>query len=605
MNPRCLRLPALLVALALCLSCRTAPSAGSGGAFSPPSRAEAASAPVKLTIVGTNDLHGGIFPQSATLQDGTAVEQGGSSVFAGYLANIRADNPGGVLLLDAGDLFQGTLVSNLTEGKVVVDAYNYLGYTAAAIGNHEFDYGPVGPASVASEPGMDPFGALKARIAQAKFPLLAANIYEVASGDRPAWVGNDGTLMLEMKGLKIGIFGLITPQTPQTTNPLNVATLRFGSLAPEAFSTAKALRRRGADIVIAVTHAGGKCGSYENPRDISSCSSREELFEMFEELPPGTLDAVVAGHTHQFLGHFVKGTPVIETTGLGGTFGMINLWVDPKQKTVIAERTEIRTAIPICARMDERGTCDLRKLRDAASAHLTQATFLDRPVVPDSKLAELLAPALEAVRDAQNRKLGVKVPREIVRNREGESPLGDVLADALREMEHADVALVNPGGIRADIASGELTYGDVYSVLPFENTVATLNLTGEELSRLLYAAYEARRGVYQQSGLQIALIRCPDSVRLKSIKLADGKPLLPEHRYKVTMADFLARGGDGLAAVISTLPAGQIDFGASRDLGLRDALAAFIQKQRRELIAPKIGRLQFGEDPTRCALPGS
>lgn len=605
MNPRCLRLPALLVALAFCLSCRTAPSAGSGGAFSPPSRPEAASAPVKLTIVGTNDLHGGVFPQSATLRDGTAVEQGGSSVFAGYLANIRADNPGGVLLLDAGDLFQGTLASNLSEGKVVVDAYNYLGYTASAIGNHEFDYGPVGPASVASEPGMDPFGALKARIAQAKFPLLAANIYEAASGDRPGWVGNDGTLMLEMKGLTIGIFGLITPQTPQTTNPLNVATLRFGSLAPEAFSAAKALRRRGADIVIAVTHAGGKCGSHENPRDTSSCGSREEIFEMFEELPPGTLDAVVAGHTHQILGHFVKGTPVIETTGLGATFGMINLWVDPKQKTVIAERTEIRPAIPICARVDERGTCDLRKLRDAASAHLTQATFLDRPVVPDSKLAELLAPALEAVRDEQNRKLGVKVPREIVRNREGESPLGDALADALREMEHADVALVNPGGIRADIPSGELTYGDVYSVLPFENTVATLNLTGEELSRLLYAAYEARRGVYQQSGLQIALIRCPDSVRLKSIKLADGKPLLPEHRYKVTMADFLARGGDGLAAVISTLPAGQIDLGASRDLGLRDALAAFIQKQRRELIAPKIGRLQFSEDPARCAPPGS
>ncbi len=604
MNPPCLRLHSLLFALAFCLSCRTAPSAGSGGAFPPPSRAEAASAPVKLTIVGTNDLHGGIFPQSATLRDGTAIEQGGSSIFAGYLANIRADNPGGVLLLDGGDLFQGTLASNLTKGKVVVDAYNYLGYTASAIGNHEFDYGPVGPASVASEPGMDPFGALKARIAQAKFPLLAVNIYEAASGDRPAWLGNDGTLMLEMKGLKIGIFGLITPSTPQTTNPLNVATLRFGSLAPEAFSAAKALRRRSADIVIAVTHAGGKCGSYQNPRDVNSCNGREELFEMFEELPPGTLDAVVAGHTHQILGHFVKGTPVIETTGLGGTFAMIDLWVDPKQKTVIAERTQIRPAIPICARVDEHGSCDLKKLRDAPSVDLTQATFLDRPVVPDLKLGQLLAPALEMVAAEQNRKLGIKVPRELLRHREGESPLGDVLADALREMEHADVALLNPGGIRADIPSGELTYGDVYSVLPFENTVATLNLTGEELSRLLYAAYGPRRGIYQQSGLQIALIRCPDSVRLMSIKLADGKPILPDRRYKVTMPDFLASGGDGLAPVISTLPTGQIDLGASRELGLRDSLAAFIQKQKRELIAPKMGRLQFSEDPARCARSG-
>jgi len=222
---------------------------------------------------------------------------------------------------------------------------------------------------------------------------------------------------------------------------------------------------------------------------------------------------------------------------------------------------------------------------------LTQATFLDRPVVPDLKLGQLLAPALEMVAAEQNRKLGIKVPRELLRHREGESPLGDVLADALREMEHADVVLINPGGLRADIPSGELTYGDVYSVLPFENTVATLNLTGEELSRLLYAAYGPRRGIYQQSGLQIALIRCPDSVRLMSIKLADGKPILPDRRYKVTMPDFLASGGDGLAPFISTLPTGQIDLGASRELGLRDSLAAFIQKQKRELIAPKMAKI--------------
>jgi 5'-nucleotidase len=408
-----------------------------------------------------------------------------------------------------------------------------------------------------------------------------------------------------MRGLKIGIFGMITPQTPQTTNPLNVATLRFGSLAPEALSAAKTLRRRGADIVIAAIHAGGKCGSSQNPRDVSSCGSREELFEMFEELPPGTLDAVVAGHTHQILGHFVKGTPVIETSGLGASFGMIDLWVDSKQKAVIAEKTQIRPAIPICARTDERGSCDLRKLREAPSVHLMQATFLGRPVVPDLKLGEILAPAQERVLSEQNRKLGIKVPRELERNREGESALGDVLADAMREMERADVALLNPGGIRADIPSGELTYGAVYSVLPFENSVATLSLTGEELSRLLQAAYGGRRGIYQQSGLQMTLIRCPDSVRLKAVKLANGKPVVLDRRYKVTMPDFLASGGDGLAPVISTLPTGQIDLGNNRELGLRDSLAAFIQKQKRELVAPKPGRFQFSDDPAQCASPGS
>src|SRR5260370_34602734 len=114
-------------------------------------------APIRLTIVGTNDLHGWI---------------GGLPTFAGYLSILRADNPGGTLLLDAGDLFQGTLAANLSEGAVVIDAYNYLGYQATAIGNHEFDYGPEGPASVPQQPDDDPVGALKARLRQGGVPQL-------------------------------------------------------------------------------------------------------------------------------------------------------------------------------------------------------------------------------------------------------------------------------------------------------------------------------------------------------------------------------------------------------------------------------------------------
>src|SRR5215831_20339449 len=497
MKLRLTPLQGIVFALAFGLACRTAQT-GSGSALPSVPPSDSASGPIHLTVVGTNDLHGHVFPQRITLRDGTSVELGGSAIFAGYLANIRANNPGGVVLVDGGDLFQGTLPSNLTEGSVVVDAYNYLQYNAAAIGNHEFDYGPVGPVSVA-QPGMDPFGALKARISQAKFPLLAVNIYDAATGEHPAWLGNDGTLLIEVNGVKVGIFGLATPMTPRTTNPVNVASLRFGSLVPEAISAAAALRGRGAEVVIAVLHAGGRCAAYDNPRDVSSCNPNEELFEMLEEIPPGTLDAIVAGHTHQVVGHFIKGVPAIETPGLGAFFSMIDLWLDPKQHSVIANKTQIRAMIPICARVDEQGSCDPRKLRDAPSARLTQATFLHRPVVPDAKVTEMLEPAEAKVRAEQERKLGVKVPHELVRNREGESALGEVLVDALREMERADVALINPGGLRADLPAGELTYGEVYDVLPFENTVANVIVTGEELTRLLQAAYGARRGVYQES----------------------------------------------------------------------------------------------------------
>src|SRR6185436_9714105 len=146
---------------------------------------------VTLSIVGTNDLHGGILPR-----DG----RGGLALLGGYVKNLRdarARDGGAVLLIDAGDMFQGTLVSNTTEGAHVVAAYNVLGYTAAAVGNHEFDFGPVGPAATPRTPGDDPRGALKARASEARFPFLAANLVEVSSGRAVEWANVKPTVLVQ------------------------------------------------------------------------------------------------------------------------------------------------------------------------------------------------------------------------------------------------------------------------------------------------------------------------------------------------------------------------------------------------------------------------
>ncbi len=588
------------------VACRTPQGSGSA----PPSTPAAPGVPelIRLTIVGTNDVHGWVQPHQSRLADGTEIEEGGAAAFAGYLRILREENPGGVLLLDAGDIFQGTLVSNLTEGAVVIDAFNHLGYTAAAIGNHEFDYGPEGPVSVALSPEHDPFGALKARLEQARFPLLAVNVYDAKTGNRPEWLGNDGTVLLEVKGVKVGIVGLITPTTPNVTNPVNVASLRFGSLVPEAANAASRLRAKGAQVVIAVAHAGGKCASSENPHDLSSCdTSSGEIFEMLSGLPKGTFDAVVAGHTHAVIGHFVQGTPVIETYGLGRAFGVIELYVD-RSGRVAAEKTVISPAVPICARVDQTtGTCHARALKDRP-VKLVPATFRGKPVLPDAEIARLIGPALEKVEAEQRRKLNLKVPATMGRNYEAESALGSFLADSLREMEQADVALLNSGGLRSDLPAGELTYGDVYEVLPFDNTVATLVMTGDKLSRLLRAAYGAKKGVFQVSGLRIKLSRCPGRDRLKELSLANGKPLSPERKYKVVLPDFLARGGDGVGPVLAALPSSRIDYGEQRPLNFRDALIAYWQKLGKPLLAPKLGRIVFVDDGSACAAaekPGS
>ena len=569
----------------------------------PPS-VQPTSAPIRLTIVGTNDLHGWVSGHSSKLRDGAVVEEGGLSTFAGYLSILRAENPGGTLLLDAGDLFQGTLAANLTEGAVVIDAYNYLGYQAVALGNHEFDYGPEGPASVASQPGQDPFGALKARLHQAKFPMLAVNLYDAETGERPSWLNNDGTLLLEIKGFKVGLFGLITPTTPHATNPLNVASLRFGSLLPEAIAAARALRGRGADLVIGLAHAGGKCARYDDPRDLSTCdTSTGEIFELLQGLPTGTLDAVVAGHTHQAIGHFVNGTPVIETWGLGRSFGIIQLYVDPTQRNVIPELTEIRPAIPICLKADEQsGGCNEQLLESRPNiAQLTPSIFRGRPVLRDRGLDELLAPVLARVESEQKRRIGVQVIEPLGRDRDRESALGDVLADSLREITGSDVAIINPGGLRADIAAGELTYGQVYETLPFDDGIATLALSGEELLRLLRAAYGSRKGVFQVSGLKVQLASCADSYRFRSATLSGGGPIQPMRMYRVALPDFLARGGDGLGAVLSSLPAKRIELHPEPEENLRNALITHWQRRNRQLRAPRRDRIFFSSEATACA----
>ncbi|HYX92848.1 MAG TPA: 5'-nucleotidase C-terminal domain-containing protein, partial [Myxococcaceae bacterium] len=490
-----------------------------------------------------------------------------------------------------------------TEGEVVIEAYNHLGYAAAALGNHEFDYGPLGPASVASSSGDDPFGALKARLRQARFPILAVNVYEAGSGARPEWLPSDGTAIVELKGLKIGLIGLITPSTPNSTQPINVSTLSFGSLVPETLAAARRLRDKGADLVIGIAHAGGKCSRFDDPTDLSSCDTEfGEIFELLRELPPGLVDAMVAGHTHAELAHSVNGIPVVETPGLGRSFATLDLWVDPKTRRVLPERTAIGRNVAICAQVDaEAKSCDPRVLRDRPSVHWIPATFHGRRVVPDEGLDKLIAPVLARVGEEQRRKLGLRVPSPMARDYDGESPLGDFLADSLRQMEGADVALLNSGGLRADLPAGELEYGAIYEVIPFDNAIATISVNGEELRRLLHVAYGSRKGVFQVSGLKVTLARCPGQGRVRAVALADGRAIQSDKRYRVVLPDFLARGGDGLGPVMSSLPPGRIDFGTARDLNLRDALVRWWQKRGAPLVAPTLGRIQFVQGGASCA----
>lgn len=583
------RLSAALLALSLAL----------GGCASTP-QPRPAPAPIRLTIVGTNDLHGWVEPQQIVAADGETIERGGLALLSGFLKQVRAANPDGTVLLDAGDMFQGTLASNVSEGAVVIAGYNAIGYDAAALGNHEFDYGPVGSGSVALAPGVDPFGAVVERIRQAQFPMLGRNIYLKGERTRPEWLGNDGTLLLERNGVRVGIVGLITPSTPRVTNPVNVSSLDFGELAPEALEAAESLRARGAEVVIAVVHAGGRCHDLSDPHSLESCDTSGEIFAMLRELPPGTLDGVIAGHTHAHVGHYVNGTPVIESGSYGTRFGILELTFDPVDRKVLTEKTRIRAGIELCTRFWAGTTgCDPKEA--PPEARTEPAHFDGAPVAPDPRVAEVLAPYLTKVAEEQQRPLEVAVPTRLTRNQREESPLGNAFADAVRAMENSDASLLNSGGFRADLHAGMLTYGALYEVFPFDNTVATLRVTGEELVAMLEALLSSGHGVPQTSGLTFTARYCGPTARITEIAVG-GEPLDPERIYKLTTIDFLALGGDGLGPVLARIPEERKDLGHRRERNMREALAAWLQERGGELSGSVDGRMRLlVDDAPSCA----
>lgn len=538
---------------ALCLAALLASCAGPSRA---PTTGEEA---VRLTIVATNDLHGWIEPQKRPVADGEPL-LGGADVFDAYLGVLRRQRPGEVVLLDAGDMFQGTLVANMTEGAAVIRAYNLLGYDAVALGNHEFDYGPEGEPVVALTPGEDPLGNVKRRIAEARFPVLAGNVVERATGRPPEWRNLHQVVMLERRRVRVGIVGLITPSTPAVTLAQNVAALEFRELLPAAAELAGELRRRGAQVVILALHAGGGCESLEDPRDTSSCRRDSELFELLEQLPPGTVDAAVAGHTHQKLAHFINGVPAIQSFAFGVAFGAIDLHVEKHSGRVLHERTKIWKPVPLCRKVFAvSGDCR------EGSGPVKPARFLGEEIVTGDRITAALADDFRLVRTRREELLGPRLETPFRRSRTEQSPLGSLVADVMRStVPGAHAAVTNSGGLRADVGPGRITYGDVFNALPFENRLATLELTGAELLDFLEEGVSGRHGIVQVSGIVLDVVdpaapACATrNRRLLGARLADGTPIAARGRYLVVTNDFVAGGGDSFDAVLSQVSSDRI-----------------------------------------------
>lgn len=304
-----------------------------------------------------------------------------------------------MLLLDAGDLYQGTLESNLNEGAVVTDAYNAIGYQAAAIGNHELDYGPVGSAPIPHAPGDDPRGALKARLAQARFPFLAANLVDTATGTPVSLPNVSPSVILTINGVAVGIVGLLTEPAMSYTMAANVEGLVVTPLVKAVVDEAIALRRRGASVVIALAHAGSKCARVDDPLDFSSCEPDAEIFEVARQVPGGLVDAIVAGHRHEPVAHEEHGIPIVQSYWHGRAFGRIDVVVNRATGRVLSHH--IFQPRDLCEReRPGRAGCALPGAVDARPAE-----YEGRAVTASARIAAILQPAIDDAAVAKARSL--------------------------------------------------------------------------------------------------------------------------------------------------------------------------------------------------------
>ena len=465
-----------------------------------PSRAES------LLILHTNDIHAHLMP----FEDSQGDRVGGAAARAALITRLRAF-PGKTLLLDAGDVFQGTPYYNYFRGVPDYRSMSLAGYDAGAFGNHELDDGP----------------AHWLRVRQhATFPILSANVFVTAESAwanplLPAegavrrgarWIGGDRVpdsaplrflttpyVIEDVGGVKVGILGLTTKDIVAI-----VSRARNGGVAvSDPITAASALVpeiRRKADFVVALTHIG-----VDGDRALAS-------------RVPG-IDMIVGGHSHTYLwqplvvrnhnANGYHGTAIVQDGRWGDHVGRLAVALGPDGVRGV---TDALIAVRPSEGEDRAVKALLQPYGDSMATQVNKPVFRTTSRVGMSGLED------------------------------GDTPLGNFVADAILEASGADIAIINSGGIRAPLPAGAVTVGDILTVLPFDNTIVKVPMRGWQVRELFdfIAARVGKRGFAQISGAAFVI----RNGRASDIRV-NGVTLDSNHTYSVATLDFLYGGGDG------------------------------------------------------------
>jgi len=483
---------------------------------------------VEIRILHVNDFHGFAEPYKPLGSDELL---GGIAYLAGKADELRKEKPS--LLFPAGDMIQGNNWANLSQGESVIELMNKMGFDAMVLGNHEFDFGQ---------------DVLRERISEAKFPVLGANVEGL--GNLKPYIIKD------LKGVRVGIIGVVTEDVTISTHPRNLAGLKFMSPIDTSEKYIAELKNK-ADLIIILSHMG-------YPID-----------RILAERVKG-IDVIVGGHSH---------TKIEKPVKVGNTI-IVQAWEHAKVLGVLDLTLADGKIIGFEGRLEE--------IKPKIGKE-DKATF---------EIVEKYKQKMNAVLDERVGEAEVDLDGENVRR--SETNLGNLIADIMRHVSGADVTIINGGGIRTSIKKGEIRVKDIYSVSPFDNYIVAIRLTGKQIREALehgVSAVEEKGGRFPQvSGLSFKY--SPSNKRgsrLQEVLIA-GQPIDPDREYIVATNDFLAAGGDGYKAfgeaiktskdflIIGGMLMGEKVVYNDSGRWLRDVVVDYLKEMGR--IAPKVeGRI--------------
>ncbi|PYN23967.1 MAG: bifunctional metallophosphatase/5'-nucleotidase [Candidatus Rokuibacteriota bacterium] len=446
------------------------------GACATPGERAAGADLVRLTLLQINDHY--------VLEPVDGGRRGGMARLATLVRDLRRESPNSVFVL-AGDTLSPSVESTFLQGAQMIAALNAIGLDFATFGNHEFDFGP---------------SVLVERMNESKFRWLSANVVDRRSGR--AFGGASPDVLLTLGGVRVGLFGLTTPDTAHTSRP--GSDVVFGQPVALGKDVAARLRARGADLVVAVTHM--------------------EMSEDKALAAAAGVDVILGGHEHD---------PLVAEEG----------------KTLITKSgSDARYLVQV----------DLWLTRDGRLVERSwRFREVSRRVPPDPTVEALVreyAQRLDRELDVVVGRTAVPLEARTGKVRTQETNLGDFVADVIRERLGSDVAVVNGGAIRTNraVPPGPLTKRDVHSLLPFTDVVLKLEMRGRDLRMALeHGLTQADReggGFLQLSGVRLVWDRrLPGGRRIVDATIGD-RPLADEAAYTVAVPSYLVRGGDGFTA---------------------------------------------------------